>query len=153
MAPKQDMQAGNKDRSLIAMASISINAPISRVWQALVEPRAIKEYMFGTNVESDFKEGSSIKWKGVWQGKPYEDKGTILQLQPERKLQYSHFSPLGGAEDIPQNYHTVTIELLAEGRQTMVLLSQDNNSSEEEREHSRQNWMTMLEALKAYTEK
>ncbi len=140
-------------KNLIAMASITIRAPLASVWQALVEPKAIKEYMFGTEVHSDFREGSPIRWKGVWQGKPYEDKGTILELRPQRKLQYSHFSPLGGAEDIPQNYHTVTIELLAEGDQTVVLLSQDNNASEEEREHSKQNWMNMLEALKDFVEK
>ncbi len=141
------------NKNLIAMASITIRAPLALVWQALVEPKAIKEYMFGTEVKSDFRQGSPIVWKGTWKGKPYEDKGTILQLQPERKLQYSHFSPLAGMEDKPQNYHTVTIELLAQGDHTVVMLSQDNNSSEEERDHSRENWETMLESLKDFVEK
>ena len=64
---------------------------------ALVDPAAIKQYMFGTTVESDWREGSSIVWKGEWQGRAYEDKGVILRLEPGRLLQYSHFSPLSGA--------------------------------------------------------
>jgi uncharacterized protein YndB with AHSA1/START domain len=138
--------------NLIAKASIVINAPGTRVWDALVNPEAIKQYMFGTNVVSDWREGSPILWKGEWQGKPYEDKGVILQLKPERTLQYSHFSPLSGVPDQPENYHTVTIDLSADGRHTRVTLAQDRNASKEEREHSEQNWGMMLAALKKYVE-
>src|ERR1041384_3214966 len=99
------------DKNLIAKASININAPSDNVWQALVDPEAIKHYMFGTNVVSDWHEGSHILWKGEWEGKAYEDKGVILQLKPGRTLQYSHFSPLSGVPDKPENYHIVTIEL------------------------------------------
>jgi hypothetical protein len=42
------------------------------------------QYMFGTNVISDWQEGSPILWKGEWQGKKYEDLGVILKLEPER---------------------------------------------------------------------
>ena len=31
------------NNNLIAMASITINAPVSKVWQALVEPEAIEQ--------------------------------------------------------------------------------------------------------------
>jgi uncharacterized protein YndB with AHSA1/START domain len=139
--------------NLIAKASILINAPISRVWSALVQPEAIKQYMFGTTVVSSWREGSPIIWKGEWQGKPYEDKGVILQLKPEQILQYSHFSPLSGVADTPENYHTVTIVLSGEPNQTFVALAQDNNATEEERDHSAKNWAMMLAALKAYVEK
>ncbi len=138
---------------LIAKASITINAPSSRVWNALVQPEAIKQYMFGTTVVTDWREGSPIVWKGEWQGKPYEDKGVILQFKPGRTLAYSHFSPLSGVPDTPENYHTVTVELSAEQNQTRVSLAQDNNASEEERQHSQKNWEMMLSALKAFVEK
>lgn len=138
--------------NLIARASILINAPSSKVWEALVTPEAINQYMFGTNAVSDWHAGSPIVWKGEWQGKPYEDKGVILQFQPGRTLQYSHFSPLTGLPDMPENYHTVTIELSDEGAQTRVALAQDHNSTEEEREHSAANWGMMLAALKAFVE-
>jgi uncharacterized protein YndB with AHSA1/START domain len=139
--------------NLIAKASITINAPNGKVWNALVQPEAIKQYMFGTTVVTDWREGSPIVWKGEWQGKPYEDKGVILQFKPGRTLAYSHFSPLSGVPDTPDNYHTVTVELSAEQDQTRVSLAQDNNATEEERQHSEKNWGMMLSALKAFVEK
>ncbi len=140
------------DKDLIAKASISINAPNSTVWDALVNPVAIKQYMFGTNVVSDWRENSPIVWQGMWQGKPYEDKGVILQFKPGQMLQYSHFSPLSGIPDKPENYHTVTVELSTDGNQTRVSLAQDHNTTEEERAHSEENWGMMLAALKKFVE-
>jgi len=140
------------DNNLIATASISINASRDRVWQALVDPDAIHQYMFGTQVVSDWQQGSAIRWRGEWQGKAYEDKGTILQLKPGHILQYSHFSPLSGVPDRPENYHTVTIELSTRESQTLVSLAQDNSATEEERLHSEKNWGMMLVSLKQFVE-
>jgi uncharacterized protein YndB with AHSA1/START domain len=139
--------------NLIAQASIIINAPSGKVWEALVQPEAIKQYMFGTTAVSEWRQGSPIVWKGEWQGKPYEDKGVILQFKPGHTLQYSHFSPLSGLPDVPANYHNVTITLSGEKDLTLVSLAQDNNASEEEREHSGKNWGMMLSSLKAYVER
>lgn len=140
------------DKDLIARASVTINIASAKVWDALVKPEAIKQYMFGTTVVTDWREGSPIAWKGEWEGKPYEDKGVILQFKPGRSLQYSHFSPLSGLPDKQENYHTVTIELSREGDQTRVSLAQDNNSTAQAREHSEKTWKIMLDALKKYLE-
>jgi uncharacterized protein YndB with AHSA1/START domain len=137
---------------LIARASATINAPRDKVWKALVDPAAIKQYMFNTNVVSDWKEGSPIVWKGEWKGKTYEDKGVILQFNPERALQYSHFSPLSGLPNKPENYHTVTIELTPYGDKTHISLTQNNNKTDTERAHSEQNWNMMLVTLQKYLE-
>jgi uncharacterized protein YndB with AHSA1/START domain len=141
------------DKKLIAKASININALLENVWESLVNPEAIKQYMFGTNVVSEWQVGSPIVWKGEWQGKSYEDKGVILQLMPKRIIQYSHFSPLSGLPDEPENYHTVTIELLSEGNKTHISLTQDNNATEEERSHSESNWGVLLNSMKKFLEK
>ena len=140
------------DKNLIARVSIKINATSEKVWDALVSPEAIKQYMFGANVVSNWREGSPIVWKGEWEGKSYEDKGVILQLKPGRMIQYSHFSPLSGLPDKPENYHRITIELSADGIQTNVSLNQDNNATEEARVHSEKNWGMMLSGLKKYLE-
>ena len=136
----------------VAKASTSIDAPAAKVWDALVNPASIKQYMFGTDMTSDFTPGSAVKWKGEWEGKAYEDKGEILRSEPEHLLQYTHFSPLTGLPDSPENYHTVTIELSGDGAKTNVALSQDNNATDEEREHSEKNWRMMLEGLKKFVE-
>jgi uncharacterized protein YndB with AHSA1/START domain len=122
------------------------------VWDALVTPEAVKQYMFGTTVVSDWEEGSPITWSGEWQGRRYEDKGVVKRLEPGRTLQYTHFSPLMGLPDRPENYHTVTIELAEQDGHTRVALSQDNNSSAQAREHSEKNWAMMLASLKKYVE-
>lgn len=140
------------DKNLIAKASVTINASSEKVWDALVNPEAIKQYMFGTNVVTDWREGSPIIWQGEWQGRAYEDKGVILQLKPGRTLQYSHFSPLSGLPDKPESYHTVIIELSDEGDQTHVSLAQDNNPTEQVRDHFEKNWSIMLTALKKFLE-
>ena len=138
--------------NLIAKATISINASQTAVWDAFVNPEIIKQYMFGTKVISDWTEGGSIVWKGQWQDKSYEDKGTILKFEPESLLEYSHFSPLSGKPDRPENYHTVTIELSGNDSQTEVILSQDNNPTEESQKHSAENWQVMLDGLKKLLE-
>ena len=137
----------------IAKAEITTNASIEKVWDALVNPAAIKQYMFGTNAVSSWLAGSSIVWKGDWKGVSYEDKGLILQFIPGRLLQYSHFSPLSGFPDTPDNYHTVTITLSTEKSLTRVALTQDNNPTDLDREHSEQNWEMMLAGLKNFLEK
>ena len=138
--------------NFIANASVTIDAPPVKVWDALVNPQAIKQYMFGANVVSNWRDGSSITWTGEWQGKPYEDKGTIRQIRPERLLEYTHFSPLSGLPDQPENYHTVKIQLSDHGIRTHVSLAQDNNPTEEARAHSEKNWQMMLTGLKKFVE-
>src|SRR5687767_10304730 len=140
-------------KGIVARASTTIDAPRSKVWSALITPDTIKQYMFGATVISDWKQGDPIVWKGEWQGKPYEDKGVILRLEPERVLQYSHFSPLSGLPEAPDSYHTVTMELADESPGTRITLSQDNNATEEARQHSEKNWETMLAGLKELLEK
>jgi uncharacterized protein YndB with AHSA1/START domain len=141
------------NKGLIAKASISINAPVGKVWDALTNPEVIKQYMFGTDAISDWTEGNPIVWKGNWQGKKYEDRGVILKLEPERLIQYNHFSPLSGKPDLPENYHTVTVELMSNRAKTTVSLSQDNNETEQAQEHSEKNWKMMLGGLKKLLEK
>ncbi|MDA4128262.1 MAG: SRPBCC domain-containing protein [Thaumarchaeota archaeon] len=139
-------------KGLVAKTSVTINTPVARVWNALVNPEAIRQYMFGTKVVPEWKNGSPITWKGVWEGKEYEDHGVILDLEPENLIQYSHFSPLAGLPDISENYHTVTIQLSEKGDQTLLSLSQDNNPTDQAREHSEKNWRMMLDSLKKLVE-
>jgi uncharacterized protein YndB with AHSA1/START domain len=136
------------EKNLTAKASIKINAAGIKVWDGLTNPSIIKKYMMGAKVDSDWKKGSSITWKGEFKGKPYEDKGKILEIEPHTKLKYSHFSPMSGEKDVPENYHTVTINLSGDEKQTMVILTQDKNHSEKENEESQKNWKMMLEGLK-----
>jgi len=138
--------------NLPAEADVTIKGSLSQVWDALTNPDKIRQYMFGATVESDWKVGSPIVWKGEWKGKPFEDKGRILEIQQGKRLRYSHFSPLSGAPDRPESYHTVTIQLDGPDGAIHVDLSQDNNPSEKARDESRRNWSMMLDGLKKAVE-
>jgi len=98
-------------RGFEAINTVTIDAPQADVWDALTNPAKVKEYLHGTEMSTDWKEGSPIYWRGEWKGKPYEDKGKVLEVKPQRLLKYTHWSPLGGSEDKPENYHTVVYEL------------------------------------------
>ena len=135
-----------------AKATTTINAPVSKVWQALVNPEIIKQYLFNTEVISDWKVGSSITYKGEWEGKTFEDKGEILEIEPEKRLMSTHWSPLSGVPDSPENYHTVTYTLSDKGNRTEVTITQDHNATEEEKAHSENNWQTVLQGMKKLLE-
>ncbi len=139
-------------KNLEARTGIRINAPLEKVWDALVNPDLISRYMLGTQVKSEWREGSPIIWKGEWQGKEYEDKGTIILLKVNKLLKYSHFSPMGGKKDSPENYHMVTVRLSSVSNGTDVLLLQDNNESEEVKTHSEKIWKSVLENMKKLLE-
>jgi uncharacterized protein YndB with AHSA1/START domain len=135
-----------------AVASTTIDAPTEVVWDALLNPDAVRQFMFGAEVRSDWHEGHPITWKGEWQGKKYEDKGRIKRVKPLRLLEYTHYSPLSGKPDRPENYHTVTIELTRDDHHTVVSITQDRNESREARVHSEKNWAAMLASLKKMLE-
>lgn len=141
------------DQNLIATASITVHAPASRVWEALTKPELIKQYFFGSNIVTDWKVGSPIYYRGEWQGRPYEDKGVVQAFEPERRLVATHWSPLSGMPDTPENYHTVSYELKGHGDSTDVTITQDHNASEEEKQHSQQGWEIVLAGLKQLLEK
>ena len=136
----------------VATAECEIEASPEDVWRGLTDPEAIREFMFGSEVQTDWKPGSPITWKGEYEGKSYEDKGEIVTVEPGRLLEVTHFSPLSGQEDKPENYHRVRYELQADGGRTRVRLTQDNSGSADEAEHSSATWQAMLDGLKKVVE-
>jgi uncharacterized protein YndB with AHSA1/START domain len=136
----------------VATAEIEISAPPARVWDALTDPDQIQRFMFDTRVTTDWKPGSPIGWKGVYEGREYEDRGEILAFEPPRLLEVTHFSPLSGQEDRPENYHKLTYVLQSRGSGTRIRLSQDNNGSQAEADHARGMWESMLSGLKRVVE-
>jgi uncharacterized protein YndB with AHSA1/START domain len=139
-------------QDFVATREIVIEASPGKVWRALTEPELAKKVMFGADVVTDWQVGSPITYRGEWQGKPFEDKGEVLEIKPERRLKTTHFSPLTGKPDKPENYHIVDYELRPEGDKTRVVVTQSNNPSEDAAKHSAENWATMLKNLKDVAE-
>jgi len=141
---------GNK---LSMEVSIVLNVSVNKVWQALTDPALIKEYMFGTNAESDWKKGSSITYSGLWEGKEYKDSGTIVEIIPEQLLHTTYYSPLSGKADVPENYANVIYEVKPEGNTTILTIKQDNLDDEKAKAYMESNWDAVLKSLKSLLEK
>lgn len=129
-------------------AEITIDASRDEVWDALTNPEQIKKYFFGTEAISDWKKGSPIRFKGEWEGKKYEDKGTILETNKGELFKYSYWGSMSGIEDKPENYVVVSYILKEQGNQTHVTITQENIPTEEMRKHSEENWNKVLADLK-----
>ncbi len=139
-------------KGLIAKESVIIKVSVTEVWDALINPEMIKKYLFGTQAVSDWKEGSMIFYRGVWEGKTYEDKGKIIKIVPEKILETTYWSSLSGLADIPENYKNVTYELKKKKDGIELTVSQDNNSTIEEKNHSAENWKMVLNKIKELLE-
>lgn len=137
---------------LVARASTRIAAAPDAIWRALTDPVQVKRYYFGTDLDTDWKPGSPIRWRGEWQGRRYEDRGVVLEIEPNRRMTYTHFSPLTGQPDVPENYHTIAVELAPDGDGTRVSLAQDGNADAKARDHAQQNWEMVLAGLKEHVE-
>jgi uncharacterized protein YndB with AHSA1/START domain len=132
--------------------TITVKAPASKVWKALTDAAIVKQYFFGTNVESDWKKGSPITWSGEWQGKAYKDKGNILEITPGQYVKYSYWSSMSGTEDKPENYQNVSYDLAEKDGVTILEIGQDNIKDEAAKEHSEQNWQHIFGAMKELIE-
>lgn len=135
-----------------AEASINIHAPASKVWDALIDPELIKQYLFGTTVSTDWKKGSPITYSGEWQGKQYEDKGKIIEIIPGEMLETTYWSSMGGTEDMPENYANVKYEIEPQGDETKLTITQTNIASEQSAKHSEGNWTIVLNNIKELLE-
>ena len=137
-----------------AQVSTTINAPVEAVWAGLTNPDDIRKYYMGAIVRTDWTVGSPITWTGEWNGETFEDKGEILRFQPHERMSYSHWSPLTGADDRPENYHVVDIALAPTDSGTEVTLTQSNleggvtDADREHRQDYEKNWSSMLAGLK-----
>lgn len=139
--------------NLIAKASTTISATAPEVWDALTNPKMIKQYFFGTDAVSDWKEGSTLEFKGSWEGKGYVDKGVILRSDPPKLFQYTYFSSMSNLPDAPENYMNISYELQEDNGETMLTVKQENVANEDARKHSEENWTNVLKDLKALLEK
>src|ERR1044071_6401162 len=100
------------------------------------------------NMNTAWEVGSPVSFTGEYEGKVYQDKGTVLEKDLEKLLKYSYWSSMRGVPDTPENYMNITYRLEEKGGRTHLSLVQDNVSSEKERDHSEQNWNMVLGNLK-----
>jgi uncharacterized protein YndB with AHSA1/START domain len=134
--------------TITAKTVVTFNAHIEKVWEGLTNPNMVKEYFFGTDLESDWKVGSPITFSGEWEGHKYKDGGVILEIDPPKYLKYTYWSSMSGTEDKAENYNNITYELFENNGVTVLTILQDGVKTEEAAQHSSQNWETVFDGLK-----
>jgi uncharacterized protein YndB with AHSA1/START domain len=148
-------------KPLIIKNTIVINASAAEVWDALVNPKQTKKYMFGCEAISNWKVGDPLLWKGQHEGKEIVFvKGYIQDIQPEKFLAYTAHDPNNTAiEDIPENYLTITYSLTYEkGKTTFVVTQGDYNKVAdgkrryEESYNNGEGWHPLLVQIKSLVE-
>jgi uncharacterized protein YndB with AHSA1/START domain len=133
--------------------TVTIHAPVINVWQALTDPEMIKHYFFGVETTGEWKEGNTIIYKGEWQGKKFEGKGRVLQMETQKLLRHSYWSNISGLADVPENYHIITYQLLPYKNNTKLILTEENLPTKEMKEASAKIWDTVFDNLKKLLEK
>jgi uncharacterized protein YndB with AHSA1/START domain len=133
-------------------SSVSIDAPAARVWEAITTPAQIKEWFFGVDTDADWRQGGHLVHRGEYQGKPYEDKGEILRIDPPTLLVHTHWSDVSGVPDEPEHYERVAWSLEEHDGVTDVTVSEENLPSEQAKQTSDQSWPMVLGNLKQMLE-
>ena len=136
-----------------AKQSISIDAPRSKVWDALINPEMIKRYFFGIEVRCDWKEGSYIFYRGSWRGQRFAERGNIVNIEPEEYLLINFWHAGSFLPDYLQNYKVLSYILSGKRSATKLTILQEFNDSKEEAMRANENWKTVLESLKMLLEK
>jgi uncharacterized protein YndB with AHSA1/START domain len=137
---------------LVATKSVNIKSPIEKVWHALTDPDTIKKYFYGTETTTDWKVGNPIRFHGVWEGKPYEDKGTILAFEKLKLIKYNYWSSFSGVPDVPENYNDITYLLTQVNDEVVYTVLQEGIRDEQTRTHSETNWGVVMDQMKKLLE-
>ncbi len=138
--------------SFTAIVQRTIHAPTAKVWEGLTLPELVKQYFFGTQLITTWQPGTPIYFRGEWEGKPYEDKGTVLKFVPEKMLQYDYFSSWSDLEDRPENYQNIIYRVKSKGSSTVLTITQRNIDTLEKKVHAVQSWGVLTKELKKLME-
>jgi len=139
---------------------ITINATPQKVWDALINPEQTKKYMFGCETISDWKVGSSLLWRGSYEGKETVFvSGFILEIQPEKILKYSVIDPNAQYPHTAENHLNITYKLENVNGQTTLTVIQDGfeNAAEGEKRYTDvynngDGWNPILKLIKEVVE-
>jgi uncharacterized protein YndB with AHSA1/START domain len=130
--------------------SIEIRASTNDVWRALMETDKIAQWMGAAHVESKWEIGGDITFTGKMPGfnKTYRDRGTVLAIEREKLLKYSHWSELSRLPDAPENRTLITFSLEWTGEKTQLTVRHESFYSEAAYKHSNFFWGFALTDIK-----
>ena len=133
-------------------SKVAIAAAPERVWEALTQPELVKKWQYNSDVITDWRPGSPIRYRSEFEGTVYEQWGTVLQVEPFERLSYTLFAPRPGLEDEPRNRFTMTYLLETAGDSTVLSIVQEDPREQASGEAEDEEANPILDALKALVE-
>ena len=134
------------------ISTIKLNAPINKIWDALTKPELIKQWQYGSDLITDWKVDSGIRFRSEWEGQVFEQWGKILEIVPQKLIRYSLFAPRPDLEDKPENYFVMNY-ILSEEKNCIkldIIQEDDRPGAVQEAPQGEEN--PVLSALKALIE-
>jgi uncharacterized protein YndB with AHSA1/START domain len=131
---------------------ITIHAPADKIWEALTQSQHLKEVINAT-VDSSWQKGEAITYQHIYEGKPYEDKGKILDIVPGTYIRLAYLPAISDLADICENYQEVIAEITSLGPQlSTVRIEQKNIRDTFFGKRAPELWGDVLRNLKQLTE-
>ena len=139
-----------KNGKLSLKYEVYIAAPTEKVWEALTEASATKQYFYGCRVQSTFKKGSPISYLGDGDFNMLD--GKVLEVNPQKRLQTT-FQAHWDEKVSKDKASRVTWDLSPMGQATKLTLLHDQFDGETATyTQSASGWNMILSSLKTYLE-
>ncbi|NOU18052.1 MAG: SRPBCC domain-containing protein [Bacteroidales bacterium] len=135
-----------------SISTISLNAPVNKIWDALTKPELVKQWQYGSDLITDWKVGSGIRFRSEWEGQIFEQWGKILEVTPYKLIRYSLFAPRPDLEDIPANNFVMNYILTEEKNSIRLDIVQEDSRPGAVQEAPQGEENPVMGALKALIE-
>ena len=132
---------------------IALKVPVEKVFSTLTNSHEIPKYFPLKFVDSTWKVGSEVLYKGEVNGVPFTDFGVIEKLTPPTEYRYRYWSDNHGTERTEENYLTINYYLEKSNEGTVLTVTQSNiKSPEMYKIMNGQVWDYLLNSFKEYIE-
>ena len=134
------------------ISTVKIKAPLQKVWDILTKPEFVKQWQYGSELLTEWKVDSDIRFKTEWEGKIFEQWGKVLEIRPNELIKYSLFAPRPDLDDKPENYFIMSYVLTIENGQTKLEIIQEDNRPNAVQEEPKGEDNPVLKSLKEIAE-
>ena len=134
------------------ISTLTIKASIQKVWNTLTLPELVKKWQYGSDMTTDWKPGNAIRFRTEWDGKVFEQWGTVLELVENKLIRYSLFAPRPDLEDKPENYFEMKYILTPENENVKLQIIQEDNRPGAKQEKVQGEENPVLKGLKSLIE-
>ena len=135
--------------------TVAINSQPADVWIALTDPGRMTKWMgdpdIGIEVHTDWRIESPILIRGFHHIK-FENKGTVLKYEKERRLSYTHLSSVSRLPDKYENYSILEFILTPIENHTQLTLNIEKFPTETIRRHLEFYWRATILTIKESVE-